>query len=74
MNLPFRSISAMTAFGTVLAAVLLSGCTDETGNDSESNLLEAQQQAIDRARSVEQDVADAARRRTEEIDGAENDG
>lgn len=59
-------IGAVLVTGTVLAAPLVA-CTDNTGNVSENNVLEAQQQALDRARGVEKDVADAARRRAEEI-------
>lgn len=58
----------------VLAALLLGACTDNTGDDSGSHVLETQQQALERARSVEQDVAEAARRQAEEIERAEGGG
>lgn len=57
-----------------LAALLLGACTDNTGNDAESNVLETQQQALERARDVEQDVADAARRQAEQIERSEDGG
>lgn len=60
--------------GVVLAATLLGACTDDTGNDSESNVLETQQQALEKARNVEQDVAEAARRQAEEIERSEDGG
>jgi len=61
-------------FGAVLAATLLGACTDDTGSDSESNVLETQQQALEKARDVEQDVAEAARRQAEEIERSEGGG
>lgn len=56
-------------------ALLLAGsCTDDTGDESEGRVLEAQQQALERARGVEQDVADAAKRQRERIEEQENGG
>lgn len=57
-----------------IASSLLGACTDDTGDASESNLLETQQQALERARGVEQDVAEAARRQAEQIERAEGGG
>lgn len=54
-----------------IAVLLLGACTDNTGDDSESNILETQQQALERARDVEKEVAEAARRRAEEIERSE---
>lgn len=56
------------------AAVLIVACTDDTGDDSDSSILDTQQQALERARGVEQDVAEAARRQAEEIERSEDDG
>ena len=64
----------MTVAGALAATVLLASCTDDTGDDSESNLLETQYQALERARDVEKDVAEAARRQAEEIERAEGGG
>ena len=47
---------------------------DESGDEPEGHMLEAQQQALERARGVERDVAEAARRQAEQIDESENDG
>ena len=60
--------------GAALAGMLLGACTDDTGHDSESNVLETQQQALQRARDVEQDVAEAAKRQAEEIERSEGGG
>ncbi|HKL50877.1 MAG TPA: hypothetical protein VJ908_06895 [Wenzhouxiangellaceae bacterium] len=57
-----------------LASVLLGACSDDAGDASESNILETQQQALERARGVEQDMAEAARRQAEQIERAEGDG
>ncbi|GEM_PF-2474110 len=58
----------------VLAALLLGACTDNTSDDSESGVLETQHQALERARDVEQDVAEAARRQAEEIERSADGG
>ena len=66
-----------TAFGRTsifLAVLALSACTDNTGDESDGHLLETQQQALERARDVEQDVAEAARRRAEQTRDAEEGG
>lgn len=65
------------AFPVITAALmgaLLGACTDDTGDASGGNVLETQQQALDRARNVEEDVAEAARRRAEEIERSEGSG
>ena len=57
------------------AALLLAGaCTDDTGDETEGHALDAQQQALERARDVEQDVADAAQRQRERIEEQEDGG
>lgn len=56
------------------AVLMLAACTDDTGGDGESKLLETQQQALERARDVEQDVAEAAQRQAREIERAEGGG
>ncbi|MFO7763608.1 MAG: hypothetical protein R6V61_07745 [Wenzhouxiangellaceae bacterium] len=59
----------------VIIAVLACGaCTDGSGDPPEGHVLEAQQQALERARGVERDVAEAARRQAEQIDESENGG
>ena len=66
-----------TAFGRTsifLTVLALSACTDNTGDESDGHLLETQQQALERARDVEQDVAEAARRRAEQSRDAEEGG
>lgn len=66
-----------TVFGrifTLLLVLALSACTDNTGDDPEGHLLETQQQALERARGVEKDVAEAARRRAEQIEDSEDGG
>ncbi|MGK7297351.1 MAG: hypothetical protein ACNS61_16260 [Candidatus Wenzhouxiangella sp. M2_3B_020] len=60
----------------VLAAAMLlaAGCTDDTGDETEGHALDAQQQALERARGVEEDVADAAQRQRERIEEQEDGG
>lgn len=58
----------------ILAAICCSACTDNSGDKTEGHLLETQQQALERARDVEQDLAEAARRRAEQIDRSEEGG
>lgn len=65
---------AVALSAVFLVAVLLGACTDDTGDAPESNILETQQQALERARGVEQDVAEAARRQAEEIERSESGG
>lgn len=65
---------ASPVIAVALAAALLGACTDDTGDASKSNILEAQQNALERARAVEQDVAEAARRQAEEIERSEKGG
>lgn len=62
------------AIAVAVAAALLGACTDESGDAPEGSVLEAQQQALERARDVEQDVAEAARRQAEAIERAEGGG
>ncbi|MBL39431.1 MAG: hypothetical protein CMP07_13580 [Xanthomonadales bacterium] len=62
---------AIALFAVLFVAVVTGACTDDTGDAPESNILETQQQALERARGVEQDVADAAKRQAEEIERAE---
>ncbi|MEX0914324.1 MAG: hypothetical protein WD397_10520 [Wenzhouxiangellaceae bacterium] len=57
-----------------LIALLCSACTDNSGDESDGHLLETQQQAVERARDVEQDMADAARRQAEQIENSEDGG
>jgi len=57
-----------------LATLACAACTDDTGDESDGHLLESQQQAIQRARDVETDVAEAAQRRDQRIEDSENDG
>lgn len=52
----------------IVATVCCTACTDNSGDEAEGHLLEAQQQALERARGVEQDVAEAARRQAEQIE------
>lgn len=60
---------------TAAAAVLLiGGCSDDTGNASEGHILDTQEKAMERAREVEQDLAEAARRQAEQIDRSEEGG
>lgn len=63
---------AIAMFAVFFVAAVTGACTDDTGDTTESNALEAQQQALERARGVEQDVAEAARRQAEEIERAED--
>jgi hypothetical protein len=65
---------AIPIIAAALAGALLGACTDNTGDESESNVLETQQQALERARNVEEDVAEAARRQAEEIERSEGGG
>lgn len=59
----------------IIVAILACGaCTDESGDPPEGHVLESQQQALERARNVEQDVAEAARRQAKQIDESENGG
>jgi len=58
----------------LLFVLALSACTDDTGDETERHLLETQQKALERARGVEQDVAEAARRRAEQIEDSEDGG
>jgi len=62
---------AILITAVALAVSLLGACTDDSGDDSRSNVLETQQEALQRARDVEQDVAEAAKRRAEEIERSE---
>lgn len=64
----------VTMFAVVLASICCCACTDNSGDEAEGHLLETQQKALERARDVEEDVAEAARRRAEEIDRAESGG
>jgi hypothetical protein len=57
----------------IVVGGMVTGCTDETGDDADGHLLEAQQQALERARNVEDEVAAAAEQRRRQIDDAEND-
>lgn len=60
---------------SVIVAVLACGaCTDGSGDEPAGHVLEAQQQALERARDVERDVAEAARRQAEQIDESGNEG
>jgi len=68
MNKRFAGLTAL-----MIAGFVVTGCTDETGDESEGHLLEAQQQALERARNVEDDIAAAAERRSRQIDEAEKD-
>lgn len=65
---------AAPMIAAVLAAFILAACTDNSGDTSESNVLETQHQALERARNVEQDVAEAARRQAGEIERSEGGG
>lgn len=64
----------ITLSAIVCAAVLTGACTDESGDASNENVLETHQKALDSARDVEQDLAEAARRQAEEIERSENGG
>ncbi|MDT8448656.1 MAG: hypothetical protein RQ847_00645 [Wenzhouxiangellaceae bacterium] len=55
----------------MLLGLTLAGCTDETGDPPAGHVLDAQQQALERARAVEDEVQDAARRQAERIEEAE---
>lgn len=55
----------------ILLGLTLAGCTDETGDAPAGHVLDAQQQALERARGVEDEVQDAARRQAERIEKAE---
>lgn len=65
---------AIALSAVLFVAVLTGACTDDTGDAPESHILETQQQALERARGVEQDVAEAARRQAEQIERAEGGG
>ena len=67
-----RTAIALSAIACV--AVLTGGCTDESGDASNENVLETQQKALESARDVEQDLAEAARRQGEEIERSESGG
>lgn len=56
------------------AALLAGGCTDNSGDEPENSVVETSQQALQRARDVEKDVADAARRQAEQIERSEDGG
>jgi len=58
----------------VFLGLACSACTDNTGDESDRHLLEDQQQALERARDIEQDVAEAAQRRAEQIEDSEDGG
>lgn len=60
--------TAFVRFFILLVILASSACTDDTGDDPEGHLFESQERALERARNVEQDVAEAARRRAEQID------
>ena len=55
-------------------AILSAGCTDESRDRSEGHALDTQQQALERARDVEDDLADAAKRQRERIEEQEGGG
>lgn len=64
---------SMTALRTALfgLALVLAGCSDRPAQEPEAEdagLLEPQRQALETARGVEDDLAEAARRQQEEID------
>lgn len=60
----------------VLAGVLVfaAACTDDSGDSAGKRPLEDQQQALERARSVEEDLAESARARGRAADGEDADG
>ncbi|HKL52914.1 MAG TPA: hypothetical protein VJ902_03070 [Wenzhouxiangellaceae bacterium] len=66
--------TATPVIAAALAAVILGACTDNSGDTPENNVLEGQHQALERARDVEKDVAEAARRQAEEIERSEGGG
>lgn len=66
--------NAPATIALALAALCCGACTDNSGDEAEGHLLDAQQQALERARNVEQDVAEAARRQAEEIERSEDGG
>lgn len=63
--------------GSLLAALLLAGCEDDPPLEREleqpptldGTVLEAQGEALERARAVEQQVEASTRRRMEAVDG-----
>ena len=57
---------------TLLLVLAASACTDNTGDDPDGHLLETQQKALERARGVEEDVAEAARQRAAQIEDSED--
>ena len=64
---------------TALLALMLSGCTPDQNDEpdpaeAETHLLESQQQALERARAVEDQLQEAADQRLEALDEQENDG
>jgi len=66
----------MTAVRGMLLALSVAGlcaCTDDTGDETDG-LLETQQQAIERAEDVEEDMLEAARRQREQIEEQGGDG
>ena len=66
-------LKSATLAGLIAAAAMISGCTDETGDEADGHLLEAQQEALERARNVEDDIAEAAAQRDRQIDQNEQD-
>jgi len=66
--------TAIALIAATFAAVILGACTDNSGDTSQNNVLESQQQALERAKNVESDVAQAARRQAEEIERSEGGG
>ncbi len=56
------------------AALMLTGCVDDTGDDAQGQLLKEHQRALERARAVEDEVAEAARAQRQHIDESTDDG
>lgn len=66
--------TALSTVSVILTTLACGACTDNSGDESDGHVLEAQQQAVERARGVEEDMAEAARRQAEQIENSENGG
>lgn len=60
-----------TAAFTLCVLLACAGCTDDSGDEPGGHALETQQQALEKARDVEQDMRDAAQRQAEQIEESE---
>jgi len=64
----------ITETGMLLCGLLLLGCTDNSAPDEHEGLLDSQLQTMEKARQVEDILAESARQRAEQIEPKSEDG